>query len=180
MNTKAAFFEWFEWHLCHLQALPEGKPDPKTHKAAAAAFFGDGWISWGLRNQVDQVGLTEVLCWGLFFSPVAIAPRFRYQSWICWVRIQCIHYKYYNHYTYHCFETVHDSVYTKNFMRDIFLDLQALPDEKLDEKIIKPGKAVASSAGWISRVRGLRTWGTCWIFVVTDLYQDSNITFMYI
>ena len=35
----------------------------------------------------------------------------------------------------------------KNFMRDIFLDLQALPDEKLDEKIIKPGKAVASSAG---------------------------------
>jgi hypothetical protein len=36
---------------------------------------------------------------------------------------------------------------TKDFMRDIFLDLQALPDEKPDEKVIKPGKAVASSAG---------------------------------
>jgi hypothetical protein len=32
-------------------------------------------------------------------------------------------------------------------MRDIFLDLQALPDEKPDEKVIKPGKALVSSAG---------------------------------
>lgn len=47
-----------------------------------------------------------------FFSPAAIAPGFRYQSWICWVRIQCIHYKYWNRYTYHRFETVHDSLYT--------------------------------------------------------------------
>ena len=66
MNTKDVFFEWFEWHLCHLQTLPDEKPDPKTNKAAAAAFFGDGWISWGLRHQVDQVGLTEVLCWVFF------------------------------------------------------------------------------------------------------------------
>ena len=39
-------------------------------------------------------------------------------------------------------------------MGHIFLVLQALPDEKPAEKIMKPPKAVAASAGWISRVLG--------------------------
>ena len=40
-----------------------------------------------------------------FFSPAAIAPGLRYQSWICWAGIQCIPH------TYHCFETVYGSIW---------------------------------------------------------------------
>jgi hypothetical protein len=30
------------WHLCHLQALPDAKADPKTDKSAEAAAFSCG------------------------------------------------------------------------------------------------------------------------------------------
>lgn len=49
------------FHLCLLQASPDAKPDPKIAQAAEAAASLDEWFSWGLRHQVDQVELIEVV-----------------------------------------------------------------------------------------------------------------------
>ena len=106
---KSCIF-WMVWMASlSFAGLAKCESGPENRQVCrGCCFFWGGWISWGLRHQVDQVGLTEVLSWGFFHQQrlhqgYHINPE--YQSWICWVGIQCIHH------TYHCYETVYDSIY---------------------------------------------------------------------